>query len=82
MSITLILHIANEDPVLCEVEELPDVHDQIIIVHNPRLRDGKDLHYLSDEVTMMILPWHRVTFIEVMPSSQDLDDVITFVREQ
>ena len=82
MTVTLILHIANEDPVLCEVEELPHVQDQIITVNNPRLRDGKDLHYLSDEVTTMILPWHRVTFIEVMPSSQELDDVITFVRDE
>lgn len=81
MTISIILHLTNEDPVVGELEELPAPADQIIIVNNPRLKDGKDLHYLEAEVTTMIIPWHRVTFIELMPSAE-MDDVITFVREE
>ena len=81
MSTTIILHIANEEPILCEVEKMPEPTDQIVTISNPRRRDGKDLHYLEDEVTTMIVPWHRVTFVEVMPSAAEMEEVITFVRE-
>ena len=80
MAISIILHIANEEPVLCEIENLPEPNDQVIVVSNPRKRDGKDLHYLEEEVTTMIVPWHRINFIEVMPSAE-MEEVITFVRE-
>ena len=81
MSITIILHIANEEPILGEIEALPDPGDQALMVTNPRRRDGKDLHYLEDEVTSMMVPWHRINFIELMPSATELEEVITFVRE-
>lgn len=81
MSITIILHIASEEPILGEIEALPDKGDQVIMITNPRRRDGKDIHYLEDEVTTMIVPWHRINFIELMPSAAELEEVITFVRE-
>lgn len=80
MSITLIVHIQNEDPILCDIEKLPEPGDQVVVVENPRRRDGKDLHYLEDEVTTIIIPWHRINFIEIMPSAE-MEEVITFVRE-
>lgn len=80
MAITVIVHIANEEPVLGEIENLPEPNDQVILVNNPRKRDGKELHYIEEEVTMMIVPWHRINFIEVLPSAE-MEEVITFVRE-
>ncbi len=71
----------NEDPILGEVEHLPEPSDQAVTVANPRLRDGKDLRYLEDETMAMIIPWHRINFIEVMPSA-DLEDVVSIVREE
>lgn len=81
MSTSIIIHIMNEDPILGEVEVLPETTDQYVLVNNPRLRDGKDLHYLEDEATGMMIPWHRVNFIEVMPSA-DLEDVVSIVRDE
>lgn len=81
MSITIILHITNEDAVMAEVEHLPEPNDQVILIANPRLRDGKDLHYLEDETTSMIIPWHRINFIEVLPSAE-LEEIVTIVREE
>jgi hypothetical protein len=81
MSITIIVHISNEEALLGEIEKLPEPTDQIIMVHNPRRRDGKDLHYIEDEVSSVILPWHRINFIEVLPSEAELEEIITFVRE-
>ena len=78
--LSVIVHIASEEPVLCEMEQLPEPTDQVLIVHNPRLRDGKDVHYLNEDVTTIIIPWHRVNFVQVLPSA-DVDEVIGFVRE-
>ena len=40
MAYTIILHINGEASVLGEIEELPKPSDNIIILTNPRLRDG------------------------------------------
>lgn len=77
---TILVHISNEDPVLGEVENLPEATDQIIKIKNPRRRDGKDLHYLQASVTEVIWPIIRVTFIEIIPGDQE-DQIIGFVRE-
>jgi hypothetical protein len=80
MSITTIVHITNEEPILCEVEQLPNAADQVVIINNPRRRDGKELMFLEDDVALIIIPWHRINFIQVLPSAET-EEVITFVRE-
>ncbi len=81
MSTYIILHFMNEEPIVGEVERLPEPTDQYVFVANPRLRDGKDLHYLEDEATGIMVPWHRINFVEVMPSA-DIEDVVSIVREE
>jgi len=75
---SLIIHISNEEPFLAEVEELPDPNDQILYCSNPRRRDGRELHYLQPEVQRIIVPWHRVTFIEILPSGEEEEIVSPF----
>ena len=82
MSNSIILHVVNEEAIVAEVESLPKASDQFVLANNPRRRDGKDLHYLEDEVTSMIIPWHRINFIEIMQTSEELEEVITIVREE
>jgi hypothetical protein len=77
---TVYVHISNEDGVMAEIDELPEPGDQFIKVINPRKRDGKDLHYLQPDVTTMIIPWWRITFVEVMPTGEE-EDVFTFIRD-
>lgn len=77
---TLYVHIANEDGVMCEVENLPNPTDQYIVCLNPRKKDGKELHYLGEGVNAMMLPWWRITFVEIM-SGQDEEEVFTFIRD-
>jgi hypothetical protein len=78
--ISIIVHIANEDPVVCEVESLPQGSDSLVHVHNPRRRDGTDIHYLDEDVSAVIFPMHRVNFIQVLPSAE-VSEVVGFVRE-
>ena len=76
----VILHISNEDPVLGELDDMPSPSDQMLIIKNPRRRDGKDIPYLDGNVMTVIWPVNRINFIEVLPS-EDEEDIITFVRE-
>ena len=77
---TILIHIANEDPVVGEIEALPEPADTIITVKHPRRKDGKDVHYIDADVNTVIWPINRITFIEVMPGVEE-DEIITFVRE-
>jgi hypothetical protein len=79
MAISIIVHISDEDPVLGEVEVLPDVTHFLVRISNPRRIDGKELHYINPGVSEIIWPMHRISFIELMPSEED--EIIGFVRE-
>ena len=81
MAISIILHIANEEPIAGEIDEMPTPGDTVLIVKNPRRRDGKDLSYISEsEVTSVIWPWNNINFLEILPSDEE-DEIIGFVRE-
>ncbi|MDJ0757216.1 MAG: hypothetical protein QNJ45_27030 [Ardenticatenaceae bacterium] len=77
---TIIVHINSEDPVMGEVDELPGTQDQLIMLQNPRRRDGKDVHYIDEDVNVIIIPFHRVNFIQILPTA-DAEEIIGFVRE-
>ena len=80
MAYTVILHVPGESAVAGEVEELPKPTDTIIVVSNPRQRDGKDLHYLGQNVVKVIWPISNVTLIEVLESEEE-EKIIGFVRD-
>jgi hypothetical protein len=77
---TVIVHILNEDPIMGDVDKLPEENDSLLIINNPRKRDGKDLSYIDANVTKVIWPINRINFIEVIPTSEE-EEIITFVRE-
>ncbi len=77
---SVIVHVASEDPIVCEIEDLPGPQDVLVLIHNPRRRDGMDLHYLDEDVNSVIFPIHRINFIQVLPSAE-VSDVVGFVRE-
>lgn len=80
MPFTVLIHIANEDAVVGEIDEMPTPGDLTITVKNPRKRDGKDLQYLQNAVTTVVWPWNRINFVELLPSDTD-EEIIGFVRE-
>ena len=80
MAYSVILHIAGEPSILGEVDDLPKPSDTLIIVSNPRLRDGKDIHYLEHNVVKVIWPVDKITLIEIL-ESEDEEHLIGFVRE-
>ncbi len=80
MPFTIVLHIQNTDPVVGEVEEIPTPTDNLVVLKNPRRMDGKDLHFLNENVVTVIWPVERLNFIEVL-SGEEQDEIIGFVRE-
>ena len=80
MAHSVIIHVSGEASVLGEIEELPKPTDTIIVVSNPRLRDGKDIHYLEQNVVKVIWPLVKIALIEVL-ESQEEESLIGFVRE-
>jgi hypothetical protein len=75
---TLLIHMSGEEPVMAEVEELPQKTDTVIFCTNPRRRDGKELHYVLAEVRTIIVPIQRVNFIEIMPSGAEEEIISPF----
>lgn len=80
MAYSIILHIAGEPSVVGEIEDLPKNTDTIILVNNPRLRDGKDVHYIEPNVTKVLWPLAKVALIEILESEEE-ENLIGFVRE-
>jgi hypothetical protein len=80
MSYRLQIHIANDDPIVVDVDELPKPTDQFLVGTNPQRRDGKEVQYILREVNQIILPLWRINFIQILPSDME-EEVQTFVRE-
>ncbi|HEY71299.1 MAG TPA: hypothetical protein G4O08_12030 [Anaerolineae bacterium] len=80
MTIRVLLHMTGEDPILGEIEEYPQLNATMLVVNNPRRRDGKDLHYIQEEVVTVIWPLRMISFIEILPSVSE-EKLIGPVRE-
>lgn len=80
MTYTVILHILNADPVVGEIEELPNPADTILILNNPRMRDGKDVPYLAENAVSVIWPLDKLNFVEILTGKEE-EEIIGFVRE-
>lgn len=82
MAYTIVVHIANEDAFLAEVEALPKPDDNVLIFTNPRKRDGKPLTQLDQDANVFLYPWTRVNYVEVMEQRASRDELIEFFRDE
>ncbi|MCL7453675.1 MAG: hypothetical protein M8467_11585 [Anaerolineae bacterium] len=80
MPLEVIIHLHNEDPILADIETLPDPTHHSLVITNPRRLDGRRVHYFTEGATSFIFPWTRITFIEVIQSGAD-EEVVEFFRE-
>jgi hypothetical protein len=81
MSKVVIIHVVGEEAIYAEVEDLPKPTDQFLEFTNPRKRDGKPLAYMTMGAKSFIFPWHRLSFVEIMTTEAEHEDVIEFFRE-
>lgn len=80
MPFTVHLHLVDAEPFLLEVEDLPNPTDTLIIGRHPRRRDNKSVPFILEEVTTVIFPLTRISFLEVMPSGEE-EDIFKPFRE-
>ena len=76
----VMLRLIDEQLILGEIEQLPNPTDQFMIIRNPRQRDGMKLVYMEDDVNTILIPWHQIAFVQLLPGS-GIEEVIGFVRE-
>lgn len=82
MSTTVIVHIANEDTFVAEIDVMPQPTDTIIVLNNPRRRDGKVVHQFDMEASSIVYPWSRINFLEIMGARANRDELIEFFRDE
>ncbi len=80
MSSSVIVHIRNAEPMLAEIDELPQLTDVLIKLSNPRQKDGKDLIFLERNVVSVYWPWAEISFLEILPGDT-AEEVVSFIRE-
>ncbi|MEN6482825.1 MAG: hypothetical protein ABFD29_11730 [Anaerolineaceae bacterium] len=78
--ISVIVHIQNEEAVVGEMDSIPKPVDSMVIIKNPRRKDGKEISYLEQNVEVVVWPVTRINFIEII-SDEEKEEIISFVRE-
>ncbi|MCK6578035.1 MAG: hypothetical protein L6Q98_08025 [Anaerolineae bacterium] len=72
--ITVLVHINNADAVKGDIEDLPKSNDNVLILKNPREKTDREATWIEDGVSTLIVPWWRITFVEVLPSGSDAEE--------
>ena len=77
--ITLLVHLANSEPIKLDVEELPRPTDTVLMGKNPRDRSDREWEALEEGVTTVIIPWWRINYIQILPGDEeDLEFPLSF----
>ncbi len=77
---TVLIHIKNEESVVGEIERVPEPTDQVVVIHNVRYRDGREVSYILPETDTVVYPWRQIHCMEILPSETE-EEVVTFIRE-
>ncbi len=80
MAHTVLIHLLNEEPVVAEMERLPEPSDQVLIASNVRRRDGREVPFLLPEAGLVIFPYSRIQCVEVMTTEGE-EEIVSFIRE-
>jgi hypothetical protein len=80
--IEVIIHILNEEAFYAELDQMPNPADQFLVFSNPRRRDGRPVNFGAAGTITFIVPWHRITYVEFVPSERGRTDILDFVREE
>ena len=64
-----VLHIINEQPLLCDLLEMPAPADVALRCTNLRMLDGKRPIFIDDMASVFVFPYLHIRFVEVPPAS-------------
>lgn len=78
---TIVLHISNSEPIKVDVEELPKSTDTCVVGVNPRLKSDRELDWVEDGVNTIVVPMHRLNYIQVWPTGEESSDILLPFRD-
>jgi hypothetical protein len=81
MAMRAILHIHGEESILCEIETMPQPTDNFVVIFDPTRKDGKAIPTLESNVTSVVFPWTRISYIELFEERNQRESVVGFFRE-
>ena len=64
----VVLHAANEQPLLMDIYSLPTSSDAGLLCTNLRMMDGKRPVFIDDIAGTFFFPYHVVRFLEIPPA--------------
>ena len=64
-----VIHMNNEQPLVCDVREMPDTSDVGLLCTNLRLVDGRKPTFIDATDSWFLIPYHIIRFIELPLSS-------------
>jgi hypothetical protein len=69
--LTVVIHLNNAEAFKLDIEALPQPTDTFLMGKNPRERTDKEVEWIEDGVTTVLIPMWRITFIELLPSAAE-----------
>ena len=64
-----VLHLLNEQPLLCDLFEIPNPADVALRCTNLRTLDGKRPIFIDDSASAFVFPYLHIRFVEVPPAA-------------
>jgi hypothetical protein len=64
-----VIHMNNEQPLVCDLREMPDARDLGLLCTNLRLVDGRKPTFIDATDSWFMIPYHIIRFVELPLSS-------------
>ncbi len=64
-----VIHMQNEQPLVCDLREMPDARDLGLLCTNLRLVDGRKPTFIDATDSWFVIPYHIIRFVELPLSS-------------
>ncbi|MBX3029315.1 MAG: hypothetical protein KF809_04090 [Chloroflexi bacterium] len=72
----VVLHLSGEQPLLCDLREMPDPSDGGIMCTNLRTIDGKKPIYIDHTDSWFLFPFHLIRFVELPLASVEAASIL------
>ena len=64
-----VIHIANEQPLVADLYDMPTAADVSLVCTNIRMLDGKKPIFVDHSTSVFVFPYATIRFLEIMAGS-------------
>lgn len=69
-----VIHMNNEQPLVCDLREMPGSSDVALVCTNLRLVDGRRPTFIDATDSWFVIPYHIIRFVELPLASVEAGD--------